>query len=314
MNMAKKQGGRVFSILIALSLLMSLLSMGMSASAWNTGEGIDVYWNSTSTVSGNVSYDAMDTAVQSQNTLTYSARNDYGTFKTYSGKMYAIKTLMETIGKTDQWANAPDTTKVTVQAADGYTVSILKSQLMAQRNIYSSNGIITETGVESGFLRYTKNGNTYFKFVFGQQAFSERTASRFTDCTGTGNCKVFIDTAYVPSQSGSVNAFVNSDTTTPYASGSTIGICVGDSINFNKDDTAYLNSTMIYYNYGSNLNTVPTPSCSDSSTLYNTQTPSWGGIYVPITFNTAGTYYIKAVGTSFGSTDSNISTFTVVVS
>ena len=313
MKKTTKTSSRILSIVFALSLMVSMLSMSMSASAWNTGEGIDVYWNSTSTVSGSASYDSMNTAVQGQSNVTYSARNDYGTFKTYTGKMYAFSSLMNAIGKSTEWANAPGTTKITVQAADGFTISILKSQLTAARNAYDSTGALTLSNVTPGFLLYTKSGSTYFKLAFGQQAFSERTASKFVDCSGTGNCKVYIDTTYNPSQCSAVTAFVGADTTTPYASGSTINVSVGSSINFNKNDTTYLNTTMIYYTYGNDIATLPDPSCSPNSNLYNTQTPSWGGIYVPVTFNTPGTYYIKAIGISFGSTDSEISVFEIVV-
>ncbi|MBQ1545033.1 MAG: hypothetical protein IIZ60_04655, partial [Clostridia bacterium] len=72
---------RLSALLVALFMLVSMFSIG--ASAWETGEGIEVYWNDT--LEGTVTYDQiLDDISRATKKVTYSAVNKKGTYTAYN--------------------------------------------------------------------------------------------------------------------------------------------------------------------------------------------------------------------------------------
>lgn len=300
---------RVSALVVALLMLVSLFSIG--ASAWETGEGMEVYWNGTYV--STVTYDAMDSAISQTSDATYAGINNYGTYKSYTGKVYTLSDLLTAVGKASDWNAASDTTTtLSLITPAQETATYTKAQLAETRYYYTSAGV-QSTAVPVGFMKRTSGEDSYFKFVFGQTAATEKNVPRFWDLTGTGNSKVYIYTNATPTQCGAIYAQVNG-TGTIYPSGSTIVVEPGDKIHFNRYNDSYLNSTMIYYTYGDINTTVPDPYCNDTSVNYIDQTPEYGGQFNPLECSsTAYWYRVKAIGLAYGSTNSAISSFTIRV-
>ena len=304
-----KKTKRVSALVVALLMLVSLFSIG--ASAWETGEGMEVYWNGTYV--STVTYDAMDSAISQSSDATYAGINNYGTYKSYTGKVYTLDDLLTAVGKSSDWNAASGTsTTLTLITPAQETATYTKAQLVETRYYYTSAGV-QSSSVPVGFMKRTSGEDSYFKFVFGQTAATEKNVPRFWDLTGTGNSKVYIYTNATPTQCGAIYAQVNGTGTT-YASGSTIPAHPDDEIHFNFFDTNYLNTTMIYYTYGDIYDTIPTPGCNDESTNYILQTPYYGGDYDPLVCDSSMYWYrVYVVGISYGCVDSNIAYFDIRV-
>lgn len=299
---------RVSALVVALLMLISAFSMG--ALAWGTDEGIDVYWNGSYV--DTVSYDSMDLAISSSSDITYAGMNNYGTYKSYTGKVYTLDTLLSTVGKTSDWVAAADTAIVTLMTPAYETADYTKAQLTETRYYYDGNGNIVNS-VPVGFMKRTNEDESYFKFVFGQTAKTEKNVPKFWDLTGTGNTKVYIFTNGSPTQVGEIYAFVNG-TGTPYSSGAAIPAHPGDVIQFNCTDNNYLNSTMIYYVKGGLHDTIPDPGCNDTSINYIKQSPQYGGDYNAVVCDSSMVWdVIKVIGIRYGCTNSYVATFNVQV-
>lgn len=303
-----KLSKRVSALVVALIMLFSLFSI--SVSAWGTNEGIEVYWNNSYVAT--VKYDDMDTAISQTSDVTYAGINNYGTYKSYTGKVYTLDQLLTAVGKASDWAAAADTTTVSLITPDNETADYTKAQLTETRYYYDGSGNVVSS-VPVGFMKRTSGTDSYFKFVFGQTAASEKNVPKFWDLTGTGNTKVHIFPNGSPTQVGEIYAYKNG-TDGPYSSGTAIHAQPGDVIHFNYSDTTYLNSTMIYYTVGGINDAVPDPGCNDTSTAYIIQTPAYGGQYNPyMCVSTLYWYKVKVVGIAYGKSDSNIATFTIQV-
>lgn len=299
-----KMSKRVSALVVALIMLFSLFSI--SVSAWGTNEGIEVYWNNSYVAT--VKYDDMDTAISQTSDVTYAGINNYGTYKSYTGKVYTLDQLLTAVGKASDWAAAADTTTVSLITPDNETADYTKAQLTETRYYYDGSGSVVSS-VPVGFMKRTSGTDSYFKFVFGQTAASEKNVPKFWDLTGTGNTKVHIFPNGSPTQVGEIKAFVN-ETVGPYSSGSIIMAHPGDEIHFNSDDAGFLNSTMIFYTYGDTYGSIPTPGCNDDSVNYIVKTPYYGGEFEPLECDSSMYLYrIYAVGIRYGCLDSNIAYF-----
>lgn len=297
---------RVSALVVALLMLISAFSMG--ALAWNANDGIEVYWNGSYVTT--VKYDDMDTAISPTTDKTYAGINNYGTYKSYTGKVYTLDQLIAAVSKTNDWASAPDTTMVTIQTSPSETANYTKAQLTETRNYYDASGAIV-TSVPVGFMKRTGEGGNYFKFVFGQTAQTEKNVPKFWDFPTTGNAQIYFDTNATPTQVGTIYAQVNG-TGTVYAPNSVIVVQEGDTIQFNYYDSNYLNTTMIYYTWGDENDEIPDPGVNDSSECYITQAPMYGGVFNP--FEADGTFYwnkVKVIGVRYGCTDSDVFSFNI---
>lgn len=302
---------RVSALVVAFLMLLSVFSMGVLA--WGTNEGMEVYWNGTYV--STVTYDTMDNAISQTSDVTYAGMNNYGNYKSYTGKVYTLNDLLTAVGKVSDWNVASDsTTTLSLITPEQETATYTKAQLEETRYYYTSAGVQTTT-VPVGFMERSSEDGSYFKFVFGQTGKTEKNVPKFWDLTGTGNSKVYIYTNATPTQCGAVYAQVNG-TGTIYASGSVIPVHLNDKIYFNYYDANYLNNTMIYYTEGTPLSPPADPYCDDSSTNYIVRTPQYapdtGGQYDHIIINsTAAFRTVKAIGISYGYIDSDIATFTL---
>lgn len=302
MKMSKK----VSALVVALIMLFSLFSI--SVSAWGTNEGIEVYWNNAYVAT--VKYDDMDTAISQTSDVTYAGFNNYSTYKSYTGKVYTLDDLLADVGKTSDWAAAADTATVSLITPDNETADYTKAQLTETRYYYDSNGTIVSS-VPVGFMKRTSGTDSYFKFMFGQTARTEKNVPKFWDLTGTGNTKLYFYPNATPTQVGAIYAQVNG-TGTVYAPNSVIVVQEGDTIQFNYYDSNYLNTTMIYYTWGDENDEIPDPGVNDSSECYITQAPMYGGVFNP--FEADGTFYwnkVKVIGVRYGCTDSDVFTFNI---
>ena len=163
-------------------------------------------------------------------------------------------------------------------------------------------------------MKRTSGTDSYFKFVFGQTARTEKNVPKFWDLTGTGNTKLYFFPNATPPQCGAIYAQINGTGTT-YAPDSAFHPHPGDVIQFNYYDTNYLNTTMIYYTAGGMYEDFPDPGVNDSSTNYITQTPAYGGVFVPYTCSSQLVWYtIAVVGVRYGYIDSDICYFNIQVS
>lgn len=299
---------RLTALVVALIMLFSLFSI--SVSAWETNEGIEVYWNNTYVAT--VKYDDMDSAISQTSDVTYTGINNYGTYKSYTGKVYTLDDLLTAVGKASDWAAAADTTTVSLVTPDNEIADYTKAQLTETRYYYNSSGTIASS-VPVGFMKRTSGTDSYFKFVFGQAAATEKNVPKFWDLTGTGNTKIHFFTNGTPTQVGEIVAYVN-ETDGPYYSGSTIVVQSGDEIHFNSNDTTYLNNTMIYYTYGDIYDTIMTPGCNDDSVNYIVKTPYYGGQFNPLEIESSMYWYrVYAVGIRYGYLDGNIAHFDIRV-
>ena len=303
-----KLSKRVSALVVALIMLFSLFSI--SVSAWGTNEGIEVYWNNSYVAT--VKYDDMDAAISQTSDVTYAGFNNYSTYKSYTGKVYTLDDLLADVGKTSDWAAAADTATVSLITPDNETADYTKAQLTETRYYYDSNGTIVSS-VPVGFMKRTSGTDSYFKFMFGQTARTEKNVPKFWDLTGTGNTKLYFYPNATPTQVGAIYAQINGTGTT-YAPGSAFQAHFGDVIHFNYYDTNYLNTTMIYYTAGGMYEEFPDPGCNDSSTNYITQTPAYGGVFVPYTCSSQLVWYtVAVVGVKYGCIDSDICYFDIQV-
>lgn len=303
-----KLSKRVSALVVALIMLFSLFSI--SVSAWGTNEGIEVYWNNSYVAT--VTYDDMDTAISQTSDVTYSGFNNYGTYKSYTGKVYTLDQLLTAVGKASDWAAAADTTTVSLITPLNETADYTKAQLTETRYYYDANGSIVSS-VPVGFMKRTSGTDSFFKVVFGQTASTEKNVPKFWDLTGTGNTKIYFFPNGTPTQVGEIYAYVNG-TDGPYSSGAAIHAAPGDVIQFNYYDTDYLNNTMVYYTAGGINEAVPNPDCNDASTAYIIKTPAYGGQFNPYSCDdTLYWYKIKVIGIAYGKTDSNIATFNIQI-
>ena len=304
-----KLSKRVSALVVALIMLFSLFSI--SVSAWGTNEGIEVYWNNSYVAT--VTYDDMDTAISQTSDVTYAGINNYGTYKSYTGKVYTLDQLLTAVGKASDWAAAADTTTVSLITPLNETADYTKAQLTETRYYYDASGSIVSS-VPVGFMKRTSGTDSYFKFVFGQTAKTEKYVPKFWDLTVTGNTKIHFFPNGTPTQVGEIYAYKNG-TDGPYSSGAAIHAQPGDVIHFNYSDTTYLNSTMIYYTTGDFFTPAAVPGCNDSSINYIKQTPAYGGQYNGFVCNSSSVWNeIKVIGIRYGYTDSNVATFEVQVS
>ena len=304
-----KMSKRVSALVVALIMLFSLFSI--SVSAWGTNEGIEVYWDNTYVAT--VKYDDMDTAISPTSDATYAGLNNYGTYKSYTGKVYTLDQLLTAVGKASDWAVAADTAVVSLVTPASETADYTKAQLTETRYYYDGSGNIVSS-VPVGFMKRTSGTDSYFKFVFGQTARTEKNVPKFWDLTGTGNTKLYFFPNATPPQCGAIYAQINGTGTT-YAPDSAFHPHPGDVIQFNYYDTNYLNTTMIYYTAGGMYEDFPDPGVNDSSTNYITQTPAYGGVFVPYTCSSQLVWYtIAVVGVRYGYIDSDICYFNIQVS
>ena len=300
---------RVSALVVALIMLFSLFSI--SVSAWGTNEGIEVYWDNTYVAT--VKYDDMDTAISQSSDATYAGLNNYGTYKSYTGKVYTLDQLLTAVGKASDWAAAADTAVVSLVTPASETADYTKAQLTETRYYYDGSGNIVSS-VPVGFMKRTSGTDSYFKFVFGQTARTEKNVPKFWDLTGTGYTKLYFFPNATPPQCGAIYAQINGTGTT-YAPDSAFHPHPGDVIQFNYYDTNYLNTTMIYYTAGGMYEDFPDPGVNDSSTNYITQTPAYGGVFVPYTCSSQLVWYtIAVVGVRYGYIDSDICYFNIQVS
>ena len=303
-----KLSKRVSALVVALIMLFSLFSI--SVSAWGTNEGIEVYWNNSYVAT--VTYDDMDTAISQTSDVTYAGINNYGTYKSYTGKVYTLDQLIAAVNKTSNWTSAPNTTTVTIQTSPSETALYTKAQLTETRNYYDSTGMVVNI-VPVGFMKRTSGTDSYFKVVFGQTAKTEKNVPKFWDLPSSGNAQVYFNTNATPTQAGVITAQING-TGEVFESGDIIVAEPGNQIHFNYYNSDYLNTTMIYYTYGDANTSVSDPGCNDSSVNYITQTPAYGGVFNPLVCTSSMYWYtLKVIGIKYGSTDSTIATFTIRV-
>lgn len=305
-----KLSKRVSALVVALIMLFSLFSI--SVSAWGTNEGIEVYWNNSYVAT--VTYDDMDTAISQTSDVTYAGINNYGTYKSYTGKVYTLDQLLTAVGKASDWAAAADTATVSLITPADETADYTKAQLTETRYYYDANGSIVSS-VPVGFMKRTSGTDSYFKVVFGQTASTEKNVPKFWDLTGTGNTQLYIYPNATPTQTGTIYLQVNGEGTN-YAPNSIVPVHLNDKIYFNYYDSEYLNKTMIYYTVGTPLAPPEDPYCNDSSINYVIRTPQYapetGGLFNHITIDSNIPYRtVKAIGLRYGYTDGDVATFTL---
>ncbi len=185
----KTMKNRVSALFVALVMMLSLLTVG--AMAWDTGEGIDVYWDGQKV--GTVSYDTMDEHAQGYPDETYS--NNQGE---YTGKVYQFTKLLKTVEKNDAWQAASADTQVEIIDPKGEKPATLtKADLDETRNYYKDGAAVTT--VKPGFMHI--EGEDYFRFVFGQKSPTDETSSKWVKLKGTGNSTVKITTKAAPDPS-----------------------------------------------------------------------------------------------------------------
>ena len=136
-----KMSKRVSALVVALIMLFSLFSI--SVSAWGTNEGIEVYWDNTYVAT--VKYDDMDTAISPTSDATYAGLNNYGTYKSYTGKVYTLDQLLTAVGKASDWAVAADTAVVSLVTPASETADYTKAQLTETRYYYDGSGNIVSS-------------------------------------------------------------------------------------------------------------------------------------------------------------------------
>ena len=178
----KTMKNRVSALVVALVMMLSLFSVG--AVAWNDGEGIEVYWNGEKV--GMVTYDAMDAHIQKFDDETYS--NNKGESV---GKVYYFNKLLKEVGKSDDWASAPDETTVELKDSEYEKAGNLTKAELEETRSYYKDGNASAT-VKPGFMHVS--GKDYFMFVYGQKAADDSTSGNFIKFTGKGNGTVKITT------------------------------------------------------------------------------------------------------------------------
>ena len=185
----KTMSNRVSALFVALVMMLSLLAVG--ASAWSTGEGIDVYWNGEK--AGTVTYDTMDAHVQKFDDETYS--NNKGESV---GKVYYFNKLLKEVGKLEAWESAsPDTTVELKDPVYEKPGSLTKAELDETRSYYKDGAAVAT--VKPGFMHV--KDKTYFMFVYGQKTADESTSGNFVRFDGAGNATVKITTPTTPDPS-----------------------------------------------------------------------------------------------------------------
>ena len=186
----KTMKNRVSALFVALVMMLSLFSVG--AVAWNTGEGMEVYWNDTKV--GTVTYDDMAAAIKDTADVTYSGRKtDADKNTSYKGKVYTFDQLLNEVGLSSAWNEASDATSVLFWNDKDYNADFEKSALTETRNAYNDDGTVASS-VPVGFMQTEKKGKAYFQLVFGQTSFDEENASDFVKFDAKGNTKIKIST------------------------------------------------------------------------------------------------------------------------
>ena len=177
-----KTTNRISALVVSLVMLLSLLTVG--ASAWSSGEGIDVYWNDEKV--GTVAYDTMEEHAKGYPAETYSNNKDE-----YTGYLYTFSKLLKTVNKSDDYKAAADETTIEIaDAAASKPATFTKAELEETRNYYDKDG--NATAVKPGFMHI--DGEDYFRFVFGQKTTDDSTSGRWVKLSGTGNATVKITT------------------------------------------------------------------------------------------------------------------------
>ena len=170
--------------------------------------GLKVYWNDTNV--GTVSYETMvDSVSQATKTKKYSAINRKGTYDgNIEGYVYEFSRLLKSVGVADEWASAPDQTKVFLEeyGEDGKQ-SVLSKKNLTEPRYYFANDADKTRGerVDPGFM---DNGDEGFQFVYGQTKADDVNKSAFVSFAGVTNGTVKIYTPYeIVDQDGKVSYF-----------------------------------------------------------------------------------------------------------